>query len=87
MSSSLNEDQEALLRAKEAIDAEKESLRIDSRTLSNLRAEHARLKDDFRSVRVRCTSGTYTHLVTNSLWSVIQIVNLLSKQANSMLRT
>ena len=48
MSLSLNEDQEALLRAQEAIDAEKETLRLDGRTLSNLRAEHARLKDDFR---------------------------------------
>jgi hypothetical protein len=48
MSLSLNEDQEALLRAQEAITAEKESLRLDGRTLSNLRAEHARLKDDFR---------------------------------------
>ena len=48
MSMSLSDDQEALLRAQEAINAEKESLRLDGRTLSNLRAEHARLKDDFR---------------------------------------
>ena len=48
MPMSLNEDQEALLRAQEAINAEKETLRLDGRTLTNLRAEHARLKDDFR---------------------------------------
>jgi len=30
--------------------AERESLRADARTLANLRSEHARLKDDFRSL-------------------------------------
>ena len=50
MSSSLTEDQNSLLRAKEAIDVEREGLRADARTLANLRSEHARLKDDFRSL-------------------------------------
>ena len=39
-----------LLKAKEAIDQERESIRTDAKTLSNLRSEHARLKDDFRSL-------------------------------------
>lgn len=50
MSMNLSEGQDDLLRAKEAIDAERESLRADAKTLSNLRSEHARLKDDFRSL-------------------------------------
>ncbi len=44
MSLSLSEDQDAILHAKQAIDAERESLRADARTLANLRSEHARLK-------------------------------------------
>ena len=39
-----------LLKAKEAIDQERESIRTDTKTLSNLRSEHARLKDDFRAL-------------------------------------
>ena len=31
-------------------DMERESIRTDAKTLSNLRSEHARLKDDFRSL-------------------------------------
>ena len=50
MSVSLSEDQDNLLRAKEAMDVERENLRTDARTLANLRSEHARLKDDFRSL-------------------------------------
>jgi len=50
MSLSLDEDQEKLFRAKEAIDMERESIRTDAKTLANLRSEHARLKDDFRSL-------------------------------------
>ena len=50
MSVSLSEDQDNLLRAKEAIDLERENLKTDARTLANLRSEHARLKDDFRSL-------------------------------------
>ena len=50
MSVSLSEDQDNLLRAKEAIDLERENLKTDTRTLANLRSEHARLKDDFRSL-------------------------------------
>ena len=50
MSVSLSEDQDNLLRAKEAMDVERENLRTDARTLSNLRSEHARLKEDFRSL-------------------------------------
>ena len=37
MSMSLSEGQDDLLRAKEAIDMERESLRADARTLANLR--------------------------------------------------
>merc|ERR1712152_127026 len=36
--------------AKEAIDMESERIRTDAKTLANLRSEHARLKDDFRSL-------------------------------------
>jgi chromosome segregation ATPase len=50
MSLSLSEGQDDLLRAKEAINVERETLRTDARTLANLRSEHARLKDDFRSL-------------------------------------
>ena len=50
MSLNLSEDQNSLIRAKEAIDLERENLRTDARTLANLRSEHARLKDDFRSL-------------------------------------
>eukprot|EP00095_Tigriopus_kingsejongensis_P007000 maker-scaffold430_size173499-snap-gene-0.51 protein:Tk07000 transcript:maker-scaffold430_size173499-snap-gene-0.51-mRNA-1 annotation:"PREDICTED: girdin-like" len=50
VSVNLREDQDYLLKAKEAIDMERESLRADARTLANLRSEHARLKDDFRSL-------------------------------------
>ena len=47
---SLNEDQEKIVRAKEALDAEREALKGDTRTLANLRSEHARLKEDFGSL-------------------------------------
>lgn len=50
MSLSLSEDQDKLLEAKEAIDVERETIRTDAKTLANLRSEHARLKDDFRSL-------------------------------------
>lgn len=50
MSVNLNEDQEKLVSAKEALDLERQTLRADARTLENLRSEHARLKDDFRSL-------------------------------------
>ena len=50
MSLSLNEDQEKIVRAKEALDAEREAMKGDTRTLANLRSEHARLKEDFRSL-------------------------------------
>ena len=50
LSVSLNEDQEKIVRAKEALDAERESMKGDTRTLANLRSEHARLKEDFRSL-------------------------------------
>ena len=42
--------QDDLLRAKEAIDQERDQLKMDKKTLSNLRSEHSRLKDDFRSL-------------------------------------
>ena len=50
MSVSLTEDQDKLVRAKEALDVERETLKTDGKTLSNLRSEHARLKEDFRSL-------------------------------------
>eukprot|EP00096_Caligus_rogercresseyi_P012500 TRINITY_DN524_c2_g1_i2.p1 TRINITY_DN524_c2_g1~~TRINITY_DN524_c2_g1_i2.p1 ORF type:complete len:651 (-),score=188.86 TRINITY_DN524_c2_g1_i2:1125-3077(-) len=50
VTANLDEDQNALLKAKKAIDMDRESLRSDARTLSNLRSEHARLKEDFRSL-------------------------------------
>lgn len=50
MSLSLTQSQDDLLKAREAIDVERENLRTDARTLANLRSEHARLKDDFRSL-------------------------------------
>ncbi|CAB4070329.1 unnamed protein product [Lepeophtheirus salmonis] len=50
ITASLDEDQNTLLRAKKAIDIDRENLRTDARTLSNLRSEHARLKEDFRSL-------------------------------------
>ena len=40
--------QDDILRAKEALDLERETLNMDKKTLSNLRSEHSRLKDDFR---------------------------------------
>jgi len=50
LSVNYSEDRESLAAAKAALAAEKEGLRCDSRTLANLRSEHARLKDDFRSL-------------------------------------
>ena len=50
MSVTFSEGQEALIRAREEIAIEREQLRADARTLANLRSEHARLKDDFRSL-------------------------------------
>merc|ERR1711951_175518 len=47
---SFTQGQDDILRAKEAIDLERESLNMDKKTLSNLRSEHSRLKDDFRSL-------------------------------------
>ena len=66
MSLTLSEDQDDLLRAKEAMDVEREALRTDTKTLQNLRSEHARLKEDFRSLftsneRVK---GEYCNLQT-----------------------
>lgn len=50
MSLSLSEGQDSLIKAKEALDQERENLRADVRTLANLRSEHNRLKEDFRSL-------------------------------------
>ncbi|XP_059095121.1 girdin-like isoform X2 [Tigriopus californicus] len=50
MSLSLSEGQDTLIKAKEALDQERENLRADARTLANLRSEHNRLKEDFRSL-------------------------------------
>ena len=63
---SLNEDQEKIVRAKEALDAEREALKGDTRTLANLRSEHARLKEDFRSL----FTGNC------SWWLILEIQNL-----------
>merc|ERR1711936_1377029 len=46
----VSQGQDDLLRAKEAIDMERENLKMDKKTLANLRSEHSRLKDDFRSL-------------------------------------
>jgi len=46
----VSQGQDDLLRAKEAIDQERENLKMDKKTLANLRSEHSRLKDDFRSL-------------------------------------
>ncbi|XP_043226429.1 girdin-like [Amphibalanus amphitrite] len=42
--------QDDLVRIKETLEEERESLRTDTRSLQNLREEHSRLKDDFRSL-------------------------------------
>ena len=42
--SGLNQGQEDILRAKEAIDMERETLNMDKKSLANLRSEHSRLK-------------------------------------------
>ncbi|XP_068240760.1 girdin isoform X2 [Palaemon carinicauda] len=39
-----------LLKMREALDAEMSKLKMDSNSLANLRGEHSRLKDDFRSL-------------------------------------
>merc|ERR1719471_1769300 len=46
----VNQSQDDIIKAKEAIDKERQDLKIDKKTLSNLRSEHSRLKDDFRSL-------------------------------------
>ena len=42
--SGLNQGQEDIIRAKEAIDLERETLNMDKKSLANLRSEHSRLK-------------------------------------------
>ncbi len=42
--SGLNQGQDDILRAKEAIDLERENLNMDKKSLANLRSEHSRLK-------------------------------------------
>merc|ERR1719225_848095 len=46
----VNQSQDDIIKAKEAIDKERQNLKMDKKTLSNLRSEHSRLKDDFRSL-------------------------------------
>jgi len=46
----VSQGQDDIIKAKEAIDMERETLKMDKKTLSNLRSEHSRLKDDFRSL-------------------------------------
>ena len=46
----VSQGQDDLMRAKEAIVQERETLKMDKQTLANLRSEHSRLKDDFRSL-------------------------------------
>ena len=43
-----SQGQDDIIKAKEAIDMERENLKMDKKTLTNLRSEHSRLKDDFR---------------------------------------
>ena len=47
---SVSQGQDDVIHAKEAIDQEIVSLKMDKKTLANLRSEHSRLKDDFRSL-------------------------------------
>jgi hypothetical protein len=42
--SGLNQGQEEILRAKESLDQERETLNMDKKSLANLRSEHSRLK-------------------------------------------
>ena len=44
----VTQSQDDIIKAKEAIDKERQELKIDKKTLANLRSEHSRLKDDFR---------------------------------------
>ncbi|KAK2706070.1 hypothetical protein QYM36_016180 [Artemia franciscana] len=46
----LTSGQEELTRIRTSLDNEKERLQSDARSLANLRAEHSRLKDDFRTL-------------------------------------
>merc|ERR1719434_429478 len=46
----VSQGQDDIVKAKEAIDKERQELKIDKKTLANLRSEHSRLKDDFRSL-------------------------------------
>ena len=50
MAETVSQGQDDIIKAKEAIDMERENLKMDKKTLSNLRSEHSRLKDDFRSL-------------------------------------
>jgi len=49
-SETVSQGQDDIIKAKEAIDMEREALKMDKKTLANLRSEHSRLKDDFRSL-------------------------------------
>ena len=49
-SETVSQGQDDIIKAKEAIDMEREALKMDKKTLANLRSEHSRLKDDFRYV-------------------------------------
>jgi len=46
----VSQGQDDILKAKEALEMERENLQTDKKTLANLRSEHSRLKDDFRSL-------------------------------------
>jgi hypothetical protein len=50
--SGLNQGQEEILRAKESLDQERETLNMDKKSLANLRSEHSRLKVGAQSCRV-----------------------------------
>jgi len=46
----VSQGQDDIIKAKEALEMERENLQTDKKTLANLRSEHSRLKDDFRSL-------------------------------------
>ncbi|XP_042859655.1 girdin-like isoform X2 [Penaeus japonicus] len=48
--SEMSAGEEDLLKLREALEAEMSKLKTDSTSLANLRGEHSRLKDDFRSL-------------------------------------
>ena len=71
----VNQSQDDIIKAKEVIDKERQDLKIDKKTLSNLRSEHSRLKDDFRSVDHLFFTGFSFHDIF--FYFLIIIISLL----------